>query len=96
VFRATQYDPEVRRWIRVRRDGEPVTVLTHSAVVLAPSGVQAAVATILEDSADALIRLEFSAFDEFGQHQVEVLVNGEHLEEPIPLYVRPLWERGPR
>jgi hypothetical protein len=82
----------------VERDGAPVVLYTTSCQARKPSGETDSTITaeIWGDAADGLVRLTFASFDEPGEWQVELEVNGEYLEEPIPMYVRPLYQRGPR
>lgn len=95
MFRGTQSDTGVKRWIRIYRDGDLVDIVTATGVFHTPSGANPAI-TCVEEAETGLLRLELPDLTESGKHWIEVVVNGEHLEEPIEMYVRPLNERGPR
>lgn len=98
MLRASEGDTSILRWVRVERDGAPVILTSASALARKPDGAtdNTIVAEVWGDPNDGLVRLTFASFDQPGNWVVELAANGEYLEEPIPLYVRPLYERGPR
>lgn len=81
-------------------EGEKINIFSCSAAARKPSGAVAAVTSAEEDQEDyrGVIRLNIagSALNEVGQWMIELVVNGEHIEEPIPLFVRAEYERGRR
>jgi len=98
VFRAVAGE-QVVRWITVEDEGEPVNLFAASASARKPSGAIAVCTASIEDPAeDGIIRLTIasSTLNEVGKWMIEVVANGEHVEEPIPLQVRSEYERGPR
>ena len=97
MLRATLGDVSVQRWIAVQRDNEAVTLVSCTASARKPGGSVVAVTAAIDGAAaDGIVRLTFGTLDAPGKWEVEVVVNGEHLEEPIDFWVRPEYDRGPR
>jgi hypothetical protein len=99
-FRLTQGDTAVRRYFQAERDGEPVSLVSASCLFRKPSGEVVSGVGAIEDSSAGEFYIEFGSadllLDEAGQHWLEVSVNGEHGEEPLEIWVRPLYVEGPR
>lgn len=81
-------------------EGEKVNIFSCSAAAQKPSGAAAAVTAAIEDQELYLgvIRLTIagSTLTEAGEWRIELIVNGEHIEEPIRLLVRAEYEYGQR
>ena len=88
------------RWVTVEDEGEPVNIFSVSASARKPGGSSATVTAAAEDQDlyPGIVRLTIAgtALNEVGQWMMEVVVNGEHIEEPIPVLVRAEYERGRR
>lgn len=96
VLRATEGDTGVVRFVAVERDGDPVPLVAVMATAKKPGGSVTAVGVVIDDEDGGLFHLIFGSLDESGEWSVEIDVNGENIVDPVPLYVRPLYERGPR
>lgn len=88
------------RWVTVQDEGAEVNIFSVSAAARKPSGASAAVTAAAEDQEDypGIVRLSIAGavLTEAGEWRIELVVNGEHIEEPIRLLVRAEYERGTR
>ena len=99
-FRLTQNDVGVRRYFKVKRDGEDVFINTVSVKVSCPSGAVKTGVGVVEDGGAGEFFVEFGSagltMTEVGEHELETIIDGEHTEEPVIFWVRPEFVEGPR
>ena len=99
-LRFTIGDPASRRYFEAERDGETIILSSVSVKLRTPSGEERNGLGVIEDSALGQFYVDFGAgdltLDEPGETMVEIVVNGEHNQEPITAWVRPEFVRGPR
>jgi len=98
VFRGVRGE-QIIRWVTVEDEGAAVDLFSASASARKPSGAAAICTAAIEDpSTSGIVRLTIAGADlnEVGKWMIELVANGEHTEEPIPLFVRDEYERGPR
>ena len=91
----------VSQYFRAVRDSDAVFLQTIAVKLRCPSGTVKTGSGVVEDSAEGEFRVDFGSggltLTEAGQHQLEFLFNGvEHGEEPVRVWVRPEFKRGPQ
>lgn len=88
------------RWVTVEDEGVPVNIFSVSSAARKPSGASAVVTAAAEDQEayPGIVRITIAGgtITEAGDWHIELVINGEHIEEPIPLFVRAEYERGRR
>jgi hypothetical protein len=99
-FRFTIGDPASRRYFEAERDGETIVIGSVQVKMRTPSGLVRTGNGVIEDASLGQFYVDFGTggldLDEPGDNEVEIIVNGEHNQEPISIWVRPEFVRGPR
>ena len=99
-LRFTEDDSTSRRYFKAERDGEAIYLGDVSVRMRSPSGVVKNGEGVIEDAGAAEFYIDFGTggldLDEAGEWSLEIIVNGEHNQEPVKCWVRPEFVRGPR
>lgn len=89
-----------KRYFQAVRDGAPQSITAVTAKLYKPSTGAPTQAAVIEDGPNGKFYVQFGApsaivLDEVGHCRLELVVDGEHCEEPIRVYVRQEFVEGP-